>query len=63
MTTGLVLIAGEMRTKGYIDLAGIARKVIKEIGYDDAVFGFDHKACAVLVSVGEQSADIALGVG
>ncbi|MEK7591125.1 MAG: methionine adenosyltransferase [Patescibacteria group bacterium] len=62
VTTGLVLIAGEMRTKGYIDLAGIARKVIKEIGYDDAVFGFDHKACAVLVSVGEQSADIALGV-
>ncbi|MBI3332308.1 methionine adenosyltransferase [Candidatus Peregrinibacteria bacterium] len=61
-TTGLVLVAGEMRTSGYIDIAGIARKTIQEIGYDDAVFGFDHKACAVLVSVGAQSSDIAMGV-
>jgi S-adenosylmethionine synthetase len=61
-TTGLVLVAGEMRTKGYVDIAGIARSTIREIGYNDATYGFDHKACAVLVSVGEQSADIALGV-
>ncbi len=61
-TTGLVIVAGEMRTKGYIPIAEIARKTIGEIGYNDSAFGFDHKACAVLVSVGEQSADIALGV-
>lgn len=61
-TTGLVVVAGEMRTKGYIPIAKIARDTIKEIGYDDAVYGFDYKACAVIVTVGEQSADIALGV-
>jgi len=62
VTTGLVVVAGEMRTSGYIDIAGIARQTIKEIGYDDAKFGFDHKACAVMVCIGEQSPDIALGV-
>jgi S-adenosylmethionine synthetase len=61
-TTGLVIVAGEMRTKGYIPIAEIARRTIGEIGYNDSAYGFDHKACAVLVSVGEQSADIALGV-
>ncbi|NOS68129.1 MAG: methionine adenosyltransferase [Candidatus Peribacteraceae bacterium] len=61
-TTGLVVVAGEMRTKGYIPIAKIARETIKDIGYDDAVYGFDYKACAVIVAVGEQSADIALGV-
>lgn len=61
-TTGLVVVAGEMRTSGYVDIAGIAREIIREIGYNDATYGFDHKACAVVVSVGEQSADIALGV-
>ena len=61
-TTGLVVVAGEMRTSGYVDIKGIARDVIREIGYDDATYGFDYKACSVLVSVGEQSADIALGV-
>lgn len=61
-TTGLVVVAGEIRTKTYIPMAEVARKTIEEIGYNDGVYGFDHKACAVLVSVGEQSADIALGV-
>ena len=61
-TTGLVIVAGEMRTKGYIPIAKIARDIIRDIGYDDAAFGFDYKACAVIVSVGEQSTDIALGV-
>jgi S-adenosylmethionine synthetase len=61
-TTGLVVVAGEMRTKGYVNIAGITREVIRQIGYDDAVYGFDHKACAVVVSIGEQSADIAQGV-
>jgi S-adenosylmethionine synthetase len=61
-TTGLVVVAGEMRTRGYVNIAGITREVIRQIGYDDAVYGFDHKACAVVVSIGEQSADIAQGV-
>jgi len=61
-TTGLVVVAGEMRTRGYVDIAGVTRETIREIGYDDANYGFDHKACAVIVSVGEQSADIQLGV-
>ncbi len=61
-TTGLVVVAGEMRTQGYVDIAGLARSTIRDIGYDDATYGFDYKACAVMVSVGEQSADIALGV-
>ena len=42
VTTGLVIVAGEMRTKGYIDIAGIARRTIRDIGYDDAMYGFDH---------------------
>ncbi|MFA7681557.1 MAG: methionine adenosyltransferase [Candidatus Peribacteraceae bacterium] len=61
-TTGLVIVAGEMRTSGYVDVAGIARQTIKEIGYDDATYGFDYKACAVMVSIDEQSPDIAQGV-
>ncbi|MBI4129068.1 methionine adenosyltransferase [Candidatus Peregrinibacteria bacterium] len=61
-TTGLVVVAGEMRTKGYVDMKAVARKTIQEIGYDDATYGFDHKACAVIVCVGEQSLDIAQGV-
>jgi len=61
-TTGLVVVAGEMRTSGYIPIAEVARETIREIGYDDGSYGFDHKACAVLVAVGEQSADIQLGV-
>lgn len=61
-TTGLVVVAGEITTSTYIPMAQVARNVIREIGYDDGIFGFDHKACAVMVCVGEQSADIALGV-
>ncbi len=61
-TTGLVVVAGEMRTRGYIPIAEVARRTIEEIGYDDAVYGFDHNACAVVVSVGEQSLDIQMGV-
>jgi S-adenosylmethionine synthetase len=61
-TTGLVVIAGEIRTSTYIPMADVARKTIEEIGYNDGIFGFDHKACAVLVCVGEQSNDIAQGV-
>lgn len=61
-TTGLVVIAGEIKTSTYIPMADVARKTIEEIGYNDGVFGFDHKACAVMVCVGEQSQDISQGV-
>ncbi len=62
VTTGLVVIAGEIKTIGYIPLADVARKTIQRIGYDNAIYGFDHKACAVMVCVGEQSSDIDMGV-
>ena len=62
VTTGMVLIAGEISTKCYVDMPKIARGVIKDIGYHDMKHGFDYKTCAVLTSISEQSADIALGV-
>jgi S-adenosylmethionine synthetase len=62
VTTGLVVIAGEITTKTYVDIPKIARQTIKEIGYDDATYGFDSKACAVMSSIDEQSPDIAMGV-
>jgi len=62
VSTGLVLVAGEIRTNGYADIAKIARNTIKDIGYTDAIYGFDYKACSVLTAIDEQSADIALGV-
>ncbi|MBW2988553.1 methionine adenosyltransferase [Candidatus Woesearchaeota archaeon] len=61
-TTGLVMIAGEITTDCYVDIPKIARQTIKEIGYDDPVYGFDYEACAVLTSIHEQSPDIAMGV-
>ena len=61
-TTGLVVVAGEIKTNTYIPMADVARKTIEEIGYNDGIFGFDHKSCAVMVCVGEQSADIDQGV-
>ena len=62
VTTGMVLIAGEISTKCYVDMPKIARGVIKDIGYHDMNHGFDYKTCAVLTSISEQSADIAMGV-
>lgn len=62
VTTGLVLISGEISTKYYVDIADIARKTIKSIGYTRAKYGFDGDTCAVLTAIDEQSADIALGV-
>ncbi|MBU1164258.1 methionine adenosyltransferase [Patescibacteria group bacterium] len=61
-TTGLVVVAGEIRTKGYVDVAEIVRKTIKEIGYDDHTMGFHWEDCGVIVTVDEQSPDIAQGV-
>lgn len=62
VTTGLVLVAGEISTKCYVDIPGIARKVIEKIGYNDVKYGFDHKGCSVLTAIDEQSPDIAVGV-
>jgi S-adenosylmethionine synthetase len=62
VTTGLVAIAGEITTKCYVDIPKIARKTIHDIGYNDAIYGFDSKACAVITSIDEQSPDIAQGV-
>ena len=62
VTTGLVLVMGEISTKCYVDIPKIARETIREIGYDRAKFGFDCDTCAVLTALDEQSPDIALGV-
>ena len=62
LTTGFCLIAGEITTDSYVDFPRIARETIKGIGYTDAAFGFDHKTCAVVSAIDEQSPDIAMGV-
>ena len=62
VTTGMVMIMGEISTSCYVDFPKIARKVIKEIGYDRAKYGFDCETCAVLSTIDEQSEDIAMGV-
>ncbi|MGE4284667.1 MAG: methionine adenosyltransferase [Clostridia bacterium] len=62
VTTGLVLVAGEITTNCYIDIPKVVRETIKSIGYDRAKYGFDGDTCAVLTAIDEQSADIALGV-
>lgn len=62
VTTGLVLVMGEITTQGYVDIQKIVRETIKEIGYDRAKYGFDADTCGVIVSINEQSKDIALGV-
>jgi len=60
--TGFVLVTGEITTKAQLDIPGIVRKTVNEIGYDDAKTGFDGHTCAVLVALDQQSADIAMGV-
>ena len=62
VTTGLVLVMGEITTKCYADIPEIVRKTVKGIGYTRAKYGFDGETCAVLTAIDEQSADIALGV-
>ncbi|HNS05548.1 MAG TPA: methionine adenosyltransferase [Candidatus Saccharicenans sp.] len=62
VTTGLVLIAGEITTNGYCDFQKLVRETVREIGYTKAEYGFDYKTCCVLSSIHEQSPDIALGV-
>ncbi|AEV66882.1 methionine adenosyltransferase [Acetivibrio clariflavus] len=62
VTTGLVLVTGEITTCCYVDIPKIVRNTIREIGYDRAKYGFDAETCAVLTSIDEQSPDIAMGV-
>ena len=62
VTTGLVLVVGEITTSCYVDIPKIVRNTVKEIGYTRAKFGFDGDTCAVLISIDEQSPDIAMGV-
>lgn len=62
VTTGLVLVVGEITTKAYVDIQSVVRKTILEIGYDKPELGFDGNNCAILVDIDEQSADIAGGV-
>ena len=62
VTTGLAVVAGEISTKAHIDFARVARDTINAIGYTDAAYGIDGKTCGVIVSIDEQSPDIAMGV-
>ena len=62
ITTGLVLVMGEVTTQGYVDIQKIVRDTIKEIGYDASEKGFDANTCGVIVALDEQSSDIAMGV-
>ncbi|MDY0341748.1 MAG: methionine adenosyltransferase, partial [Coriobacteriia bacterium] len=61
-TTGLIVVAGEVRTHAYVDIPSIVRETVKDIGYTRAKFGFDYETCGVLTAIHEQSADIAMGV-
>jgi S-adenosylmethionine synthetase len=60
--TGLVVVAGEITTKAYVDLQGLVRGVVASIGYDNALYGFDSNTCAVISAINKQSGDIAQGV-
>lgn len=61
-TTGLILVAGEITTSAYVNIDQIARETVKQIGYTSSDYGFDANSCGIIVSIKEQSADIALGV-
>jgi len=62
LTTGLVVVAGEITTSCYVDIPRIARDTIKEVGYTRAKYGFDYATCGVITAIDEQSSDIAMGV-
>jgi S-adenosylmethionine synthetase len=62
VTTGLAVVAGEITTKAYVEIPKLVRSVIKDIGYDDAEYGFDCHTCAVTTTIDQQSPDIAMGV-
>ena len=62
VTTGLAVVAGEITTDAYVEIPKLVRSVIKDIGYDDAEYGFDCHTCAVMTTIDQQSPDIAMGV-
>jgi S-adenosylmethionine synthetase len=62
VTTGMAFVAGEISSRGYVEIPALVRKVIGEIGYDSAEFGFDCHTCAVVTAIDDQSGDIAMGV-
>ena len=62
LTTGVAVVAGEVTTETYVSIPDVVRKVVKEIGYTQAEYGFDYASCAVLVAIDKQSPDIAMGV-
>ena len=62
LTTGIAFITGEITTKGFIDFQDVARRTIREIGYNNADYGFDSETCSVLIAIHQQSGDIAMGV-
>ena len=62
VTTGLAVVAGEITSRGYVEIPSLVRKVIGEIGYDSAEYGFDSHTCAVVTTIDDQSPDIAMGV-
>ena len=61
-TTGIVMVAGEVTSKAYVDIPGVIRGVVRDIGYTKSEYGFDADTCAVMTAIDEQSADIAMGV-
>ncbi len=62
VTTGLVFVAGEISTETYVDIPGIVRDTVRDVGYTNALYGFDYETCGVMVAIDEQSPDIAQGV-
>ncbi|MGA1873945.1 MAG: methionine adenosyltransferase [Thermoplasmatota archaeon] len=62
LTTGMALVAGEITTKGYVDVPNVVKETVKEIGYTHSELGFSHKSCAVLTYIHNQAPDIAMGV-
>ncbi len=60
--TGMILVAGEVKTKGWVDIEGLVRKTVSDIGYNNSELGFDGNTCAVITMIGQQSTDIAQGV-
>jgi len=62
VTTGLAFVAGEISSKGYVEIPRLVRQIIGDIGYDSAEYGFDSHTCAVITAIDDQSGDIAMGV-
>src|SRR5262245_1884918 len=62
VTTGLVVVMGEITTQAYSDIPSLVRETVQRIGYTNAHYGFDYETCGVIVSIKEQSGDIAMGV-